>query len=66
MNEHTLGTWLEISMDSFGPGSAATKFMEWKIQTSPNGAAEELVVSEMDMAYLLASINAKGNPWQKS
>lgn len=52
----TLGSYLMLCDLLFGKDSAQYKFVESKINESPNGANEEVIAHESQMLYLLATL----------
>lgn len=55
--DSTLGNYLKLSKLVFGGSSNAVKFLESKIEESPNGEAEEVISDETQMVYLLMGID---------
>jgi len=52
----TLGSYLKLCNLFFGEDSAQAKFIQSKIDESPNGLEEEVIAEESQMMYLLASL----------
>jgi hypothetical protein len=52
----TLGSYLKLCTLFFGEDSAQAKFIQTKIDESPNGLDEEVIAEESQMMYLLASL----------
>lgn len=55
--DSTLKGYLELSKTLFGAESAAAKFLQKKIEDSPNGENEEVLADETQMLYALHSMN---------
>ena len=56
-DDSTLGSYLKMSKSFFGEDSGAVKFLESKIEESPNRENEEVIVDEGQMIYLLSTQN---------
>ncbi len=56
-DDSTLGSYLKMSKMFFGEDSGAVKFLESKIEESPNRENEEVIVEEGQMIYLLSTQN---------
>lgn len=52
----TLGSYLKICNIFFGEDSPQSKFIQTKVNESPNGLEEEVIAAESQMMYLLASL----------
>jgi len=52
----TLGSYLKLCNLFFGEDSAQAKFIQTKVDESPNGLDEEVIAEESQMMYLLASL----------
>ena len=52
----TLGEYFDICKSMFGEDSSATKLMSKKIDKSPNGREEKVVISDYQMRYLLFNL----------
>jgi hypothetical protein len=61
----TLGSYLKLCNIFFGEESEQTKFIMDKIETSPNGANEEVIAEESQMMYLLVNLSPKGSDEMK-
>lgn len=59
-DENTLGYHHAICKALFGPESKATKFLEEKAESSPNGMHEGVVVSEPQVVHLLGKLHMEG------
>lgn len=53
----TLGSYLNLCKLCFGDDSPQTKFIQSKIDESPNGEAEEVIAEESQMLMLLGAMN---------
>ena len=52
-----LKSYMRLTMLFFGAEGKAVKFLQKKIDESPNGENEEVIADERQMVYLLANIN---------
>jgi len=55
-HDSTLGNYLILAKAVLGEESKAVSFLREKIQSSPNGENEEVVVAETQMIYLLCNL----------
>ena len=53
----TLGSYLKLCNLVFGADSPQTKFIQKKIDESPNKENEEVIVEENQMIYLLGNMS---------
>lgn len=58
VKKDTLGYHYDMCKVVFGEYSKATAYLEKKIDESPNGRDEKVIVAESQMVHLLMSINA--------
>jgi hypothetical protein len=61
VTDSTLGNHRRIAAALFGDDSAAVKFLDEKIATSPNGPNEPVICDESQLVYLLLTIEAKAH-----
>uniref|UniRef100_A0A6M3IV21 Uncharacterized protein n=1 Tax=viral metagenome TaxID=1070528 RepID=A0A6M3IV21_9ZZZZ len=54
-DDATLGNYRKLAVAVFGEGKA-TKFLDDKIQASPNGEQEEVLADERQMVHLLGTM----------
>ena len=52
----TLGSYLKLCDTFFGKESKQSKFIQAKIDESPNGDKEEVIQDEGQMVYLLGNL----------
>ena len=52
----TLGSYLKLCSIFFGEESPQYKFIQGKVDESPNGLEEEVIADESQMLYLLQSM----------
>ena len=55
-DDATLGNYRKLVIALFGQESKAVKFLDGKIDQSPNGENEEVIVDESQMIYLLVTM----------
>jgi hypothetical protein len=55
-DDATLGNYRKIMVAMFGEQNKAVKFLDDKIEDSPNGINEEVIAAESQMIHLLGSI----------
>lgn len=55
-DDATLGNYRKLATALFGQESKAVKFLDGKIDQSPNGENEEVIVDESQMIYLLVTM----------
>jgi hypothetical protein len=53
----TLGDYRRFAVYAYGENSGATRFLDHKIEESPNGADEQVLADEIQMLILLESMN---------
>lgn len=53
----TLGAYRRLAVSVFGEDSAATKFIDKKIEESPSGEYEPVVLPEGQVLFILASLS---------
>lgn len=59
-HDSTLKSYKELAEATFGKESAAVRFLDKKIASSPNGENEEVMADEGQMIYVLLNIHTKG------
>ncbi len=52
----TLGRWMELANAVFGEDSKQSKFLQKKIDESPNGVNEEVIADESQLLYVLVNL----------
>lgn len=58
----TLGSYLVLCRAFFGSNSNATKFIERKIEQSPNRDKEPVIADERQMVQMLGTLHLKEGP----
>lgn len=55
----TLGDWLRFAVFAYGKDSAATRYLERKIEESPHGPDETVLADTVQMLMLLDALHEK-------